>query len=165
MPRAAFYCPGAYDTSNDDSSSTEDARHMDHLRPASFRAGKFPDKSDFMEIPANEHLELSYSPMRLAGIKPGWIIRVSDQESRLHGRVMLVIRKLGTDATCLSFCKHWPPAGAEDHWRVCEAGSVVGNDRMPSLAITLQPQGPEATYRPKSDLTINIQDLCKHSDD
>jgi hypothetical protein len=127
------------------------------------RNGKFPDISRFMVNPdINPPLPLTYKVASVAGLKPGWIIYIRDQQSRLDERVMLVLCPSTAGFTCLSFCLHWPPASYRDHWQVVASSAAEDrNDtsRMGRMKVVLQPYGPEPQLSPQENITINIGDL------
>lgn len=131
---------------------------------ASYRDGKFRKLSEFMQVDDNDQsLHEGYKRIGFTNVRPGLIIHVSDEKSRLDRRVMLVLRKSTMSFMCLTFCSHWPPPSPEDHWRVCEEGKAKapGEDpKMQPLEIVLQPHGRASPkVSPEGGVTINIQDI------
>lgn len=134
---------------------------------ASYRDGKFRDLSEFMEVDNNEKaLWQGYKAIGITNIRPGLIIHISDERSRLDRRVMLVLRKSSMSFMCLTFCSHFPPPEPDDHWRVCDEGKakVPIQDQklkeLQALEVVLQPYGRSTSrVSPEADVTVNIQDI------
>ncbi len=127
------------------------------------RNGKFPDLAQFMVMPDDTPPPpLRFRLASVVDLRPGWIIYIRDQQTRLDQRVMLVLRESTAGFTCVTFCLHWPPASPNDHWKVCSSTAPENRGesrRWNWLRVVLRPYGREPRLAPRDDITVNISDL------
>ena len=141
------------------------------------RPGHFPDLAKFAACDRpNVNLQTIETEEAMgAGLKPGHIIRVQDwsEESRLHNRVMLVIRTNRSDVsmsmTCLSFCRHGPRQRsldfAREHAPVVDGGSgappqaAQQNNMVPLRIVVGAEQSPAAIFQLQPNIWINVREI------
>lgn len=151
--------PGSFPPDPGEGSSTPAAT-------SGLREGKFTTLASFFST-ADEGLQrvAHYAPATQAELAPGSIIHIKDNkagvESRIHNRVMLVVRtNAPVSMTCYSFCKHDPPLSSPNdsrsHWLVYQTGTPPQAENPAGL----QPLEAYLHYglSPKSDITINLRD-------
>ena len=141
--------------------------HLSESQP-----GHFPDLSKFARCDRDGVLLEGNDAQnaRSAGLSPGDIIRIRDMDenSRLHNRVMLVIRtnKSGSSysVTCLSFCRHSMRRTVatdftDEHARVVCAHSVqIGpDDNFPHLKIYIGTD--DSGFKPQPEVWLNIREI------
>lgn len=78
----------------------------------------FENIKEFLSIEGGE-LDIKFKDANAAELKRGHLIYVEDNDSRLQGRILVVIRQKKSKAyfTCLAVCQHWRAfEELSDHW-------------------------------------------------
>ena len=155
------------------------------------RPGHFQDLSKFARCHTQESMLLgggdATSPQH-AGLVPGHIIHIRDvhdiddrlrSESRLHNRVMLVIRTNYSSGapslTCLTFCQHEKKTFISPHFVARHAcvkcahtghGTEAANNDISQLRVVVErkdwmsaPPPVVWTFTPEPDVWLNIREI------
>ena len=177
--------PGAWAARRPDGFDNFDAPPMDRGQPqrsqerysfagslSESQPGHFPDLSKFARCDRDGvHLEgHDAENARSAALTPGDIIRIRDVDSnsRLHNRVMLVIRANTSGSsyslTCLTFCRHSvrrtiASEFADNHARVicARTGHVRPDDVSPHLKVFVGRD--DLGFIPEPEVWLNIREI------
>lgn len=148
------------ETNKNHSISTYAPRH----RNVAARPGKFTDLKDFMSVPQRYLTdELEYVPAVQARLEPSCIIHILDRNSRLHNRVMLMIKDYGSFSMgCVSFCRHRPALSSHNerqiHRLVRQSGAQKEGAVIPRMC-TVEVELPWGDAQLSDGITINLQEI------
>jgi hypothetical protein len=108
----------------------------------------------------DESLSEGYNAIGTADARPGMIVHIRDEKSRIDRRVMLVLRESKPSFMCLTFCSHALSPCEKDHWRVWSEGTPGEDARLTALEVVLQPHGQSSSkVSIQPCITINTQEL------
>lgn len=158
---ASNHIPGQYPESINTQSHPMAGFGSAELDPSDWREGKFSDLGTFLDAEEATIANFEHRPAKSAGIRPGSIIHIHDQnpESRIHDRVLLVKSTNSYCMICFSFCRHRPcimESDAPIHWRAVAKGKPYQKDHPLGLG-ALEMYLPYG-LSPHEEVTINLRD-------